>query len=248
MDYKRWVEDAVAFTRNLSRLQGTLEVTCEVAPPLSSEELAAIAAQFPAGVPRELARFWTEGSAHLTCTYWWKPAVEELVQFQKIFPKSDFLWGGANFREANDFSPPETNVGAVQSPQLMDFDKRVQSILDNFFGGFGVESEADASSDADAVNWAPLPWMFHLLGSGNYLALHPEMSGADPHDPPVVLFDHELGGIGLVADRFTAFLQAWQEWSYIGMDRLRWWSSTNPSGMEADKGKALALRALLQHA
>jgi hypothetical protein len=218
MDYRQWVGEALEFTRSLSRLRGTLKVTCEAAPPLSPEELASLSVRFPSGIPTELARFWTEGSAHLNCQYWWEPEAGELPQFQNIFPRNTFLWGGASFRRAHDFSFPETHVGAGQSPPLIDFDKRAQAILDNFLAGLEVEAEPVPASDCEDGDWAPLPFMFHLLGSGDYLALHPEMPGVDPDDPPVVLFDHELGGIGLVADRFTAFLQAWQKWTSASTD------------------------------
>src|SRR5436190_13246066 len=105
MDYQNWVSRAEAFLEAMRTFPGDLALTIERAPPLTLSELNRIQSNWHRHLPAELARFWTEGSAHLNCRYGWNVPPEDLSLLQEVFEYQNGLCGGPRFISASEIDP-----------------------------------------------------------------------------------------------------------------------------------------------
>src|SRR5436190_20422812 len=100
MDYQKWTSQAGNFLTAMKSLPGEINVSLEIAVPLTEAELAVIQSKWHRHLPRELVRFWTEGSAHLNGHYWWRPPDSEEADLRKVFEHNSFIYGGPQFLAA----------------------------------------------------------------------------------------------------------------------------------------------------
>src|SRR5262249_16490455 len=194
MDFKKWVRRVVDFHTTLPRLGGRVNVHSTVAPPMSLEEVNRLADKLRLGVPLQLRRFLTEGSANCACTYLWWPPPKLEERFGQVFPSKGYIWGWANLCNAAKFE--EYQIGCHD-------------------WGSAWEDSPEQRTDMEL-------WMrsvpFSSLGSGDYLALD---VGTDPNDLSVAYLSHDgYGWSRIVARSFEQFLTDWQELYYVGVDIL----------------------------
>lgn len=245
MNYRAWVENALDFTRSLGSLGGDIEITAEAAPPLDLAGLAAISSAWPTRLPRELIRFWTEGSAHLNCTYYWEPPQARMEEYRAVFPYGDYALGGAAFAPAAFAKPIDTADWGDDGAAVDPVDARLRQIVSGAFGPAGDLTPTDPDATRDWLATWRRCIIFLLVGNGDCLGLDPGAPGTDPNDPAVVYLCHESPRITRVAGRFTTFMQVWEKLCYIDVGKLNMFRHPQTREFEPEGGRAVALRKLL---
>lgn len=201
MNYKQWLDDAVAFMESLRTLPGEMKVEIEVGPPLAESEIDRLTATCRLPIPQPLRRFWAEASGSCHATFWWDvPAeLQNLVRAAFPFWNGTYIWGGL------DFATPTEVVELAHTYMDVARDKMVPP--------------------KDARYYAyTLPLI--VYGNGDYLGLYVK---DDANNPPLLYLDHEgCGGSGPVAPTFDDFLADWQRVHYLGLhflDAFKTWQA-----------------------
>jgi hypothetical protein len=189
VDYRTWVNRAIAFTQSLSSLRGEVSVTAELHSPISHSKVGALNKKLRLPLPPPLVDFLTTASGNCVCSYWWKPPEELQSDLEELFPYKSFILGGATLCNAEQFE-------------------------DNEIGCYDTGEAMQRDYPADGKLWlSSVP--FYEQGNGDYLALY---VGADRpgNDYPVVYLDHDGCGYSrLLSASFDEFLGSWEELSYI---------------------------------
>jgi hypothetical protein len=226
MDYQKWTSQAGNFLTAMKSLPGEINVSLEIAAPLTEAELAVIQSKWHRHLPRELVRFWTEGSAHLNGHYWWQPPDSEEADLARIFAHNSFIYGGPRFFAAYEVDPEPAD----------------SSWIDDF-----VIPDAPEDEERARDIWGRSIIFLETM-SGDSLVLDAEAPECDPDDPPVVYLDHEQPGVlDQISPSFTEFLLQWEKLSYIGPDSslLNYWLDRGAGQLSPDRYQTMELKRLL---
>ncbi len=219
MNYRDWTDRVRLFSESLRRLPGDIEVSIEIAPPVSQRELDELSPKWPTGIPESLRKLWTEGSAQINCPYYWEPPSYQLAELKSVFDYNNYIYGGARFYPPNEVFPG--NSGAEIDDLL------VRETL----GKFGQEL------------WCRSAVFLHV-GNGDCLGLDPESNSVDPR---VAYLLHDGEETDYIADSFSEFLATWEEVSYIGPEiwLLDYWIDPATQRIDPNRYKTGTLRKLL---
>lgn len=220
MDYREWVNDVKAFSESLSRVPGELDLTVEIDPTLTAEELEFIAAKWSVPVPSPLQRLWLEGSSRLNCTYVWTPTDVELPKLGEIFESNEYyIYGGVSFEPAQDVFPGNSGI----------------DINDEYTAKWVKKN--------DLATWCTSAVFLYMM-NGDALALDLSTS---LDDPAVVYLDHEDGTASCLARSFTQFIRDWARLCYLGPEiwLLREWIDKDTGYINSNSEKTTLLRQLL---
>lgn len=219
MDYQAWKDRVRSFSEGLLKLPGKIDVTIEIAPPLSENALEPIAEKWPSGIPDALQRLWIEGSSRFNCHYVWTPPSNELPLLKHIFDNQNYIYGGVCFEPADEIYPG--NSGVDPNDDLM----------------------GAVVGDEGLALWCNCA-IFLQIRNGDCLALDPSRC---PADPAVVYLVHDEAESGYISNSLTDFLTAWTKLSFIGPEHwlLDYWLDADSGSIDPAKHKTLELSKLL---
>ncbi len=189
VDFKRWAERAVDFTKRLRSLPGEIKVSAELAPPMSPPDAQALSGQLRLPLPAPLLAFLTTASCKCFCEYWWEPPAEFTGRLQDLFPVKTFIFGGASLCDSTEFATNERGCWDTADALAGDYPE-------------------------DARLWSEsVP--FYECGNGDYVALYLGR-GRKEDDCPVVYLCHDgYGASRVLAPSFEEFLIQWEQLCYI---------------------------------
>lgn len=214
-DYRGWVERAKLCAERARRLPGEVHIEADVSPPMGVKEVDSLAQTLPRGIPEPIRRFLTQGSADCHCRYWWDPfpnrtremttvaPSENLVPFASVFPRNNFIYGGADL--CNPINRGIEDLGkGIASVKRAGF-KMLQT---------GCADLGDAMDSPDERKLFQESIPFLSVGNGDTLALN--MARPDLGSP-VVYLSHEGEGISCyLSPSFEDFLEQWELLCYVG--------------------------------
>jgi hypothetical protein len=111
MDYRAWAERALEFTNRLRSLPGTIDITADLRPPLSTSAVASLNDRLHRPLPEPLVAFLTRASANCLCSYWWEPPSGEIRDgLATYFLGATFIFGGASLCDSERFEEFEKSA------------------------------------------------------------------------------------------------------------------------------------------
>lgn len=190
-DYKNWVHRAISFTeglKNFKPLFDEIDIVSSFQPPLNESEIIEIKSNSKKDIPLELIKFWTTGSANLSCHYYLaNPTPERLSQIQELFGIQNSLYGGASFMIANKLPDKLLELKEwAEETWIVDYPNEQKFWL----------------------NSVP----FFEMRNGDYLALDVTVK---KDNPPVIYLSHDDES-SVISNSFTDFLTNWERLCYIG--------------------------------
>ena len=218
-DFRAWVQRAQEFTETLAaRLGEQVVAEARVAPALSEEAVAELAAGLDRGVPAVVRRFLVQGAGGLGFGYQWTPAGAAARELEALLEGKSYVWGGGPLCLAGEFR---------------EWVERCDEWIEESWIG----------ESAEQARWWRESFPILSLDTGDFLAL--DLS-RPAEDPAVVYLCHDEES-DLIAPSFTRFLTEWERLGYLGPDRDLLELFFDEEGFLSGEGEeAAALRALLQ--
>ncbi len=218
LDYPSWLRRAWNFVEKCRRLPDRISVEQIIKPPATKRELERSLSGVERPLPRSLARWFREGSAHCELSYHWSPESRRLSPLQRraIF---QFSVGG------------QVKIGPLTD-------------IGFWFEMCGIWSESLTSQTDRRSQRALSLWQnsfpFCTFGDGDMLGVLPSDEGPEPvtylcHDEPQDSF--------LVAPDFDEFLRRWEQLRYCDQNGLCFFRGK--SGLDPKSKTAQQLRAWL---
>lgn len=187
LDYRKWIERAVAFVNNLQTLSGEVGQELRVDPPMSSLDVKELSGRLRLGIPHPVSNFLMEGSANCVFNYWWSPPKKISFLVERIFhSRHSSLYGGACLCASEDFEYNQTGC----------FD----------------QSEALGARESDCwINSFPIL----SINNGDYVGMYVK-NNRTTSECPIIYLDHDDYGTGtILSTSFDDFLLNWEDCCYI---------------------------------
>ena len=209
----------------MKRLPGEINVSVEIADPLSPSQLAEIRSRWQRHLPGELIRYWTEGSSNLNGRYVWTPPPQELAYLKSVFEYNTYIYGGPRFIAASEVDPEPCDTSHFEGDIMSGSEEERQRTLDLWGRSIIILD----------------------VGNGDCLALDAEAPGCNPDDPPVIYLVHDNSSSDQICPRFSTFLGIWEQMSYIGPEHwlLNYWLDRSSRELSVDLHRTTELRQLL---
>lgn len=212
LNFSKWTNKAIAFTRSLTQLRGEVYTEVTVTPPVSLESVNLLSRSLRIPIPDPVQSFLTTASSACLFRYSWRS--EELNRLiANVLPDYYSVIGGGDL----------CNMALFRDYQAGCADWAA------------AEMENATTGNPALARWVRA-FPFLAVGNGDVLAI--DVAAGD-NNQPVIYLDHDYPtDVSVIAESFEHFLTEWEQLHYFSPDR--WGPFLDPSSGFIDGSSRMA--------